>query len=164
MVSHQKRVSPEHALGQRLLLRPDREHDLVRRRELLRNLKAGVAAADHESCSRWHVTRPAVADGMGLEEIGGELLAELRHICGLERTRRDNDLVGDDRPSSESKPEAVVAPVELLDLAVQLDRQLEGLGVALEVGDHLVPSRVAVRDTGKLKAWERAVATGCEER
>jgi hypothetical protein len=42
-----------------------------------------------------------------------------------------------------------VAELELLGLAVQLDRQLEGLGVALEVGDHLISGRVAVGITGK---------------
>jgi hypothetical protein len=58
----------------------------------------------------------------------------------------------------------LVADVELLDLAVQLDRQLEGLGVALEVGDHLIPGRVTVGITGKGKARQGAVAPGREER
>ena len=58
----------------------------------------------------------------------------------------------------------VVASVELLDVAVQLDRQLERLGVPLEVGDHLVARRVAVRVARKRKPRKRAVAAGREER
>jgi hypothetical protein len=65
-----------------------------------------------------HVTQLAVPHGVGLEEIASQLLAELRHVRGLERTRRDDDLVGDDRQSSDGKPEPAVALVEFLDLAV----------------------------------------------
>src|SRR4029079_13384731 len=60
-------VAPEHALGQRLLARGDREHDLMRRRQLLCDLEAGVAAADHEHGPLRNLARSPVADGVRLE-------------------------------------------------------------------------------------------------
>jgi hypothetical protein len=42
---------------------------------------------------------------MCLEEIAGHLLGELRDIAGLKRARRDDDLVGGDRPSADGNPE-----------------------------------------------------------
>jgi hypothetical protein len=38
----------------------------------------------------------------------------------------------------------VLALLELLDLAVQLDRKLERLGVSLQIRDHFIPGGVAV--------------------
>ena len=117
-------------MGQWLLAGTDREHDLVCGRELLRDLKTGVAATDHNDRALRHLVRPAIADSVRLEDIALELLDELRHVRRLERPGRDHDLVGGDRPSIELEAEApVVAAVELLDPAVQLDLQLEGLGV-----------------------------------
>ena len=117
----------------------------MRRRQLLGDLKAGVAAADHKDRALRDVVRPAVADGVRLEDLAIKLLGELRHVRRLERPGRNHDLVGGDRLSIDLEAEApVVAALELLDLAVELDRQLEGLGVALEIGDHLVAGRVAV--------------------
>jgi hypothetical protein len=74
-------------------------------------------------------------------------------------------LVGFDHASVDPDPEApVVATLELLDLAVELDRQLEGLGIALEVGDYLVPGRVALRVVREGKSRQSAVAARREER
>ncbi len=117
----------------------------MRRRELLRDLKAGVAAADDENRPLRHVIGSAIADGVRLEDIVRELLGELRHVRRLEGPGRDHDLVGGGRPPVHLESEAPVdALLELHDLAVQLDRQVEGLGVALEVGNHLVSGRIAI--------------------
>jgi hypothetical protein len=137
----------------------------VRRRKLLRDLEAGVPATDHEHRPGRHLVRPAVANSVRLEDIVGEPFGQLRHICRVERAGRDHDPVSGDRPSINLEAEApVVAEVEPLDLAVELDRELEGLGVAVEVCDHLVPGRVAVGVTWKGKPGQPAVAPRREER
>src|SRR6185437_4592721 len=56
----------------------------------------------------------------------------------------------------------VVASLELRDLAVELE--LEVLGVALEVGDHLISARVAVRVARKCNSGKPAVAPRREQR
>jgi hypothetical protein len=58
----------------------------------------------------------------------------------------------------------MVVAVELRDRAVQLDRQVEGFGVPLEVGGHLVPGRVAIGVAGEREPRQRAVAPGRKER
>src|SRR4051812_29781195 len=82
----------------------------------------------------------------------------------LERPRGNYDLVGGDLLVGDLEAEGCVAgAIELLDLAAELDRQLEDLGVALEVGDHLVLGRVAVWIAWKRQSRQRAVAAGREE-
>src|SRR5205814_210917 len=108
---------------------------------------------------------PPVADSVYLEDVGRELLGDLRHIRRLEGTGGHHDLVCRDRRSIELEAEAsVVAELEPLELAVQLDRQLEGLRVALEVGDHFIASRVPIRIAREREPRQRAVAAGREER
>ena len=164
-VSHQKRSRPSNALRQGLLPRADREHDLVRRRQLLRDLKASVAAADDEDDAVRHVVRPSIAHGVRLEDTVSELLGELRHVRQLEGPGRHHDLVGGHRSPVHLEPEAfVVAALEARDLGVQLDRQLESLGVVLEIRGHLVSGRVAVGLAGEREPRHRAVPPGSEER
>ena len=136
----------------------------MRRRELFGDLKAGVAATDHEDRPVRHVLGPPVADRVRLEEIRPELLGQLRYVGRLERPGRDDDLIRRYQPPVDCEAETpVVAALELLDLAVQLHRKLVGRGIALEVGDHLVAGRVAVGVAGERQAWQRAVATRGEE-
>src|SRR5215208_1656762 len=110
--------------------------------------------------------RAAIPHRVRLEDSGGQVLGNLGHVRLLEGAGRDHDLVGSDRSSAgELEPETPVPVLlELLDLAVELDRQLEGLGVALEEGDYLVPRRIAVGIAGEGKARQRAVAARREER
>jgi hypothetical protein len=157
-------VAPEQTLRKRALARPDREHDLVRRREFLRDLEAGVPAADDEDGPRWHLVRPAIADRVRLEDLRGEPFGDLRHVRRLEGAGRGYDLVSGDRPSIELEAEApVFSSFERLDLAAEVDRQLKGLGVALEIGDHLIPRRVAVRIPGEGESRQPAVAARREQ-
>ena len=121
----------------------------MRCRELFRDLVAGVSTADDEHVPRRHFVRPAVAGGVHLEDVGGEPFGELRDEGALERTGRDNDLVRRDGPVLELETEApIFTELELLGLAVELDRELERLGVTLEVGDHLVAGWVFVGSPG----------------
>ena len=53
-------------LRERLLLRADREDDLVGGRELLGDLKAGVPAPDHEHRPLGHIVRTSVARAVRL--------------------------------------------------------------------------------------------------
>src|SRR6266496_2759900 len=57
---------------------------------------------------------------------------EISYAVFCLKKKNNHDIVGGDRPSVDLEAEApVVAAVELLYLAVQLDRELEGFGVAL---------------------------------
>ena len=101
---------------------------------------------------------------MCLEDVAGKLLRELGGEGTLEWAGRDDDLVGRDRTVLEFEAETrVVALLEPPDFAIQLDGQLEGLGMVLKVGDHLIACRVAVGITRERQARQRAVAPGREE-
>ena len=134
------------------------------RRELLGDLEAGVPAADDEHGSLGHVARPPVAGAVCLPDVGVEVLGELGDERGLEWARRDDDLVGRDRPPVDLEDEALVLAGKPAHVAVELDRELEGLRVALEVLDHLVAGWVAVRVTRERQAGQSAVAARREER
>ena len=67
------------------------------------------------------------------------------HERCLERPGRDHDLVGGDRPAADLEDEAPALVGKPARLAVELDGKLEGLRIALQVGDHLVARRIAIR-------------------
>ena len=71
-------VAAEQPLRQRRLPGADREMHLVGRGELLRDLEAGVAAADHEHAALGDVRRAAVAGAVRLEHLAGEASGERR--------------------------------------------------------------------------------------
>src|SRR5439155_22572308 len=99
--------------------RSGREHNLVRGRELLRELEAGVPATDHEHGPGRYLVRSAVANGVRLEDILAEPFRQLRHIRRLEGAGRNHDLIGSDRLFINVEVEApVFASVEFFDLAV----------------------------------------------
>ena len=159
-------VAPEHALRQRLLPRTDREHDLVRRRELLRDLEARVSATHHEDRARRNVA-PAVdnrrrASGRRRRSSFSASFGTYGTWNGPVATTTWSAVIV--RPSTSRRKRPSSSRSSLVDLAVQFDRQLEGLRVALEVRDHLVSGRVAVGIAGEGKPWQRAVAPGREER
>ena len=156
-------IAAGYALRQRLLLRADREQDLVRGRKLLGDLEARVSAPDHEHGSFGHVARPSVTSAVGLPHARVEVLGELGHERCLERPGRDHNLVGGDRPAADLEDEAPALVGEPAHLAVELDRKLEGLRIAFEVGDHLVARRIAIRVARKGEARQRAVAARREE-
>src|SRR5207247_8502678 len=124
-------VAARDALRQWLLLRTDRKDDLVRGRELLSDLKARVPTSDDEHRPLRHVTRLAVTRAMGLPDLRGEVLGKLGHERRLEGAGRDHNLVGNDRPAVDLEDEVIALPRNLPYLAVQLDRELERLCVAL---------------------------------
>ncbi len=102
-VSHQKRSRPSSRCGSGFWREPIDEHDPVGRRELLRDLEAGVAAADDENGSRRDVIRSPVAAAVRLEDVSDEQLGERRDVRRLERTGRDDDLVGRRDPTVEAR-------------------------------------------------------------
>src|SRR5262249_23847314 len=81
-----EQVASEQALRQRRLARTDREHDLVCRRQLLRDLETGVPATHHEHGFRRHAVRAAVAGRMRLKDTGSELIGELEDVGRLKGT------------------------------------------------------------------------------
>ena len=157
-------VTPEHALRQRRLARADREQDLVRGRQLLRDLKAGVAAADDEDAAVRYVVRPAVADGCASarrRRRGSSAIFGTNGIWnGPVATTTWSAVIVRSSSSRRKRPSSLRRARER---AVQLDRQIEGLGVALEVGGHLVAGRIAIGVAREGQARQRAVATGREE-
>src|SRR3954451_20789686 len=157
-----KEVAAEEPLRQRCLARPDRELDAMGRGELRRDLKAGVTAADDENRSLRDVARAPVDGAVCLEHVWRELAGEGWHARNLKGTGGDNDLVGLDLPALEPDDEPSALRVHRLRRAPQLDRELEGGGVLLKIGDHFVASRVTVRITSERKAG-KAVVTAWRE-
>ena len=157
-------VAAGEALRQRLLTRADRKDDLVGRGELLGDLEAGVPAPDDEHRSLGDVARPPIAGAMCLPDLRIEVLGELGDVRRLEWPRSDHDLVGTDRPPVDVEDEAPILARKPAHVAVELDRELERLRVALEVDDHIVPRRVAVRVAGERQAGQRAVTPRRKER
>jgi hypothetical protein len=100
---------------------------------------------------------------MPLEDIGCEPVGELRHVWRLEGAGRDHDLVGLEPRVLESDDEPSLRRRERAHRAVELDRKLEGRRVLLQVGDHLVARRVAVRVAGKGKPSKGGVAPRREQ-
>jgi hypothetical protein len=98
-----------------------------------------------------------------LPDLGVELARQPGGVRRLERTRRDHNLVGGDGPPVELEDEAPSLVGQPAHFAVELDGKLEGLRMALQVGDHLVARRVAIRVAREGKAWQRAVAARRKE-
>src|SRR4029450_12423662 len=145
------------------LLRADRQDDLMSRRELLCDLEAGVSPSDDEHRPLGHIVGTSVARAMRLPDVGVELVSELGDVRFLKWPGRDHDLVGGDRPTvhvEDKTPTLVGKPAHV---ALELDWQLEGLRVALEVADYLVASRVVVRIAGEGKPRQPAVPPRREE-
>ena len=128
------------------------------RGEFLCDLEAGVTAADDENGSLGNVARVPVARAVCLEQVRRELVADRRHARELEGTRGDDNLVGLDLPVLERDDEPSAVRIQRPHRALELDRQLEGGCVLLEIGDHFVARRVAVRVTREREAGEAVVA------
>ena len=159
-----EQVAPEQPLRQRSLARADGKVHGVRRRQLLGDLKAGVAAADHEDRAVGHAARAAIGGAVRLEQRRVQLVGQRRHARDVERPGGDDDLVGRDAPAvRELEDEAVVLGLQRPHLAAEPDGQVERPRVLLEVGHHLVAAGVAVGLTGKRQAGKRVVAARREQ-
>jgi hypothetical protein len=80
---------------------------------------------------------------MRLPDIVAESLSDVRDERRLERAGRDNDLVGGDRPAVDFKDEPTFLGSKSAHVAIQLNREFERLGVALQIGDDLIARRIA---------------------
>ena len=118
-------TATEDPLRERRLARPDRQVDLVRGRELLGELEAGVAAADDQDRSPSDVLRRSVRAAVDLCHLRIEALGERGHERDLKRSGRDDDLLGLVRPPVvERERVATVGARDRTHGAVQLERQV----------------------------------------
>src|SRR3954465_8296207 len=131
--------------------------------QLLGDLVARVPAAHNEHGALGHVGRRAVRGAVHLHDRIVELLGEGRNPGRLERTPGDDHLIGDERAVTQLDQEALVTGAHGHDLAIELDRQLERLGVAGEVLDHLIPAGVGVRVAGERHLGQAVVASRREQ-
>ena len=92
-------------MRKRRSLRTDGVHDVVRGRELLRQLELSVSTADDEDYAGWDIARPAVACAVHLRDV--EVLRNAGHERRLEWTGRDHDLACGDRPFVDREHEAI---------------------------------------------------------
>jgi hypothetical protein len=81
----------------------------------------------------------------------------------LERTGRDDHLLGPDSALTEVEQEPIFLDGQRAHVAVGLDGQVELGRVAFEVGDHLVAGRVAVRVAGESETGQPVVAPRREQ-
>ena len=128
-----------------------------------RDLEAGVAPAHDEHWPVRQLARVPVADAVGLNDLRIEVGCERWNARDLERAGGDDDLVGLDHLVGELEPEGAVLAADGSDLAAELHGEVEGLRVALEVGDHLVAAGIAVGVAGELEAGKAVVAPRREE-
>jgi hypothetical protein len=136
----------------------------MRRRELLGDLKAGVAAADHQDRAVGHAARAAVVRAVRLEQRRVQLVGERRHARGVERPGGDDDLVGRDAAAvRELEDEAVVLGRQRPHPAAEPHGQVERPRVLLEVAHHLVAAGIAVGVTGERQAGKRVIAARREQ-
>ena len=154
-------VAAEQVLREWRLARADGEMDVVGRRQLLRELEAGVAATDHEDASFRQVVRRAVVGAVHVRD--GEAVGEGGAARDLERTGRDDDVGGAEAAAFKLELVAAVGGPQRVDPAVELHGQLEVAGVVGEVGDDLVPAGVVGRRGGERQAGEAVVARGGEQ-
>jgi hypothetical protein len=133
------------------------------RGELPRDLKAGVTPADDENRSLGDIARAPVAGAVCLEQVRRELAGERRHARDLKGTGGEDDLVGLDLPVLERDDEPAAFRIHRPHRAFELDRELEGGGVPLEIGDHFVARRVTVRFTREREPREAVIAAGREQ-
>src|SRR6188474_1365858 len=94
-------------------------------RQLLRDLKAGVAAADDEHAAFRYRLRGAIARAVHLYDVVAEVLGHPRHEWRLERAGGDHHLPRLVGTFIELHEVTVVLPPDRADAAVQLDRELE---------------------------------------
>jgi hypothetical protein len=159
-----EQVAPEQPLRQRGLARADGKVHGVRRRQLLGDLKAGVAATDHEDRAVGHAARAAIGGAVHLEQRRVQLVGERRHARDVERPGSDNDLVGRDAAAvRQLEDEAVVPGLQRPHPAAKPDGQVERPRVVLEVGHHLVAAGIAVGVAGERQAGKRVVAARREQ-
>jgi hypothetical protein len=137
----------------------------VCRRQLLGYLESGVAAADDHDGSDGNVARTPVARAVHLGDVRREVRCKRGHVWDLEGTRRNDDLIGLEGPCSDGEDEAEIAGCgcDRMHAAVELDRQLEGRGISLEVINDLVALGVTVGVVREGEAWKAVVATRREE-
>ena len=100
---------------------------------------------------------------MGLEHPGRKVAGDRRHVRRLKRTCSNDDLVSGDRLTVDLEQVLAVLGRELSYDAVQLDREVEGLRVELQVRDCLVARWVAVGISRKREPGKAVVAAGSEQ-
>jgi hypothetical protein len=135
----------------------------VRGRQLLRDLEAGVPAADDQHGARGHVVRPTVVGAVRLEDLLREVRRLRRDPRHLERPGGDDDLVGLDAAVAEVDDEPTVLRRQRPRDGAGLDRQRERRRVVLQVGDDLVPGRIPVGIAREVEPREGVVAARREE-
>ena len=128
--------------------------------EFLRDLESRVAAPHDEDHSLRNIARLVIAGAVCLEDLRRELVRELRHVRGLKRPGCDDDLIGFGRPAVNFKEKSAVVGRESPYVAVQLGGKVERLCVLIQIQDHLVPARVALRIARERKPRQAAVAPG----
>src|SRR4026207_1447656 len=95
--------------------------------------ESGVSAPNDHDGSWGNIARTPVARAVHLGDVRREVRGERRHTRRLERTGRNPTLIGLDGPASKVQDEAVARGCDRLDRAAQLDGQVEGRRVALEI-------------------------------
>ena len=156
-------IASEQPLRQRCLPRPNGEVHGPRRGQLHGDLEPCVAAADDHDRPFGNVARTPVARAVHLDDVRRKVGSECRHVRGLKRAGRNHNLLGLYGASPKVEHEASSGVAERLDLGIQVDWQLEGRRVLLEVADDLVARGIAVRVAREGKARKAVIAARCEQ-
>ena len=131
--------------------------------KLLGDLVAGVPAADDEDGALLHVAGSQVAGAVRLEHVRSQVAGERRQVRRLERAGRDDGLIRLDAAAGDVEHEPPVLHGQRAHEAVELDREVEGRGVLLEVGDDVVAARIGVGIARERQAGKPGVPPRREE-
>src|SRR3954451_6950090 len=130
----------------------------MRARELLRDLKARVAATDDKHPSGCDGVGVAVGRAVELPHSRVEALRERGYERDLERAGGHDDLFGLVHAVVELDQVGAVRLAQRLRAAAQLDGQLEATDIVAQVRNNVVPAGVAVRVAGKGETGQAVVA------
>jgi hypothetical protein len=126
--------------------------------DLERDLQPGVPRTDDQdvpgACG-WQVGGVAVGGAVQLGHLGGEPAGDGGDGGLLERSGGHDDLPGPQGALAGGDPEQALLCLEVLDPGVGHDREVEPVGVRLQVAGDLVLARVGPRRSGERHPGQR---------
>jgi hypothetical protein len=137
---------------------------LAGRRQLVRDLVAGVTATDDEGAAGRQIRRTAIASAVHVHHFRRQAIGERRDARLLERAGRKHNLVRRDRPVLELDDESIAVTPKARRRSAKAYRQVEVRCVPLEVREHLLACRVTVRIAREVKPRQAVVRARREQR
>jgi hypothetical protein len=121
-----------------------RQPRTVSARDLERDLRAGVAGADHEDCPVAQLGRVPVVARVQLDDLSVQILGELGNTWRPIGPGGDDDVIGFEPPIAVLDHVPPISPGQASHPDTGSSRHLEAVGVGLQMVGHLVLGREGV--------------------